>query len=26
VQSNPAYSGSISLGETVTVDIPLAKK
>jgi hypothetical protein len=25
VQSNPAYSGSIALGETVTVDIPLAK-
>lgn len=25
VQANPAYSGSISLGETVTVDIPLAK-
>lgn len=26
VQSNPAYSGSISLGETVTVDIPLSKQ
>jgi Carboxypeptidase regulatory-like domain len=26
VQANPAYSGSISLGETITVDIPLAKQ
>jgi Carboxypeptidase regulatory-like domain len=26
VQYNPAYSGSIALGETVSVDIPLAKK
>jgi hypothetical protein len=26
VQPNPAYSGSIALGETVTVDIPLTKR